>query len=45
MNERIKFVKEIIKEKQEEYDFLIKKDKESARRRSKWNIKRRIFEI
>lgn len=30
MNERIKFVKEIIKEKQEEYDFLIKKDKESA---------------
>lgn len=30
MNERIKFVKEIIKEKQEEYDFLIETDKESA---------------
>ena len=28
--ERIKFVKEIIKDKQEEYDFLIETDKESA---------------
>ena len=30
MNERIKFIKEIIKEKEEAYDFLKETDKESA---------------